>query len=521
MNMTVPEPQLEQHQHAWPVLPATAPRYIGWRVPWYLWTTGGLMALVAVRVRAPWLLHGRSWVIVVLAVVVVLLIAAVLWEIPPAVTFCGALALTMFSGNWGALGLPGFPFLPDRFLLVMMLAAVFLRSPGAANLPPLRIKTVHLVMLITVLYAAASAVLAGTIAHQSSIFALLDRLGALPFLMLLIAPTVFPGARERTWLLAALVGIGAYLGATSVFETVGPHSLVFPHYIRAQDVIRGTGQAVGPFNSVVTEGFACYTCAIAATIATFQWRGPRRWFAGSVVCLTVFGSFLSLERAVWIGTMAGSLAVLLMAREARRFLVPVVVAVGIGVLTMVTVFPSIGTAANNRYNNQEPVWDRKNQTAAALRMIEAKPLFGFGWNNYSATSTDYFRQARGYPLTGYPSPYARDTSSPASHKRYVNTGVVSGALHDTYLSNAVELGLVGASLWLTAVLWGLGGAIFTNGDPKLRPWRLGLLGMVVCFLVIAAFDPLNQNFTELIVWTWAGVAVAGASPRSTAKGQSS
>jgi len=34
--------------------------------------------------------------------------------------------------------------------------------------------------------------------------------------------------------------------------------------------------------------------------------------------------------------------------------------------------------------------------------------------------------------------------------------------------------------------------------------------MTVCFLVLAAFDPLEQNFTELVLWTWAGILLAGA-----------
>jgi O-antigen ligase len=78
-------------------------------------------------------------------------------------------------------------------------------------------------------------------------------------------------------------------------------------------------------------------------------------------------------------------------------------------------------------------------------------------------------------------------------------------LHDSYLSNAVELGLVGVVLWLGSLFWGVGGAIFNRGSPELRPWKLGLIAIAVFFAVLAFFDPLQANFTELLLWVWAGM----------------
>ena len=207
---------------------AAVDRRLPWRVPWYLWVWIGLAVLAAIHVRAPQLLRGQSLFLVLLGVALLLLVAATLWELPPAVMFCGAIVLTLFSGHWSNLGLPGFPFLPDRILLFGALLALLLRSPGAAGLPPLRVRGVHLLLLVTVLYATASAVLAGTLSNQSSVFALIDRLGAVPFLMFLVAPAVFPGPRERSWLLATLVAVGAYLGITAVFETTVRVAQSFP-----------------------------------------------------------------------------------------------------------------------------------------------------------------------------------------------------------------------------------------------------------------------------------------------------
>ena len=228
-------------------------RRIPWRAPWYLWLAAAVAVLAGIHQRAPQLLHGETLLLVVPGLVLVLLVAAIMWELPPAAMVCGALALTLFSGNWTTLGFPGFPFVPDRILLVAALLALILKSPGAVDLPRVRIRGVHLLMLVTVLYALASGVLADTMGTESTVFDLLDRLGAIPFVMFLVAPAIFSGPRERDWLLATLVGIGAYLGFTALFESLGPHLLVFPNYIREVDASRQSAAATGPFSEVVTE----------------------------------------------------------------------------------------------------------------------------------------------------------------------------------------------------------------------------------------------------------------------------
>lgn len=485
-------------------------RRLPWRVPWYLWVAIGLATLATIYVKAPQLLRGDSLFFVVLGLVLLLLVAALVWELPPAMLVCGGLALTVFSGNWTTMGLPGFPFVPDRILLVVALLALALRSPGAASLPRTRVTGVHLLMMIVVLYTVCSAVLAGTISNRSAIFGLLDRVGIVPFVIFFAAPAIFPTARERGWLLATLVATGAYLGVTAIFESIGPHALVFPRYIAVLDAARATGQATGPFAAVVSEGFACYACAIAAVIACRQWRGWWRWLAAAVALITTLGSFLSLERGVWIGAVAGAIAVALVAREVRRWLVPGICLCAL-VIGSAIMFSSVGAATTSRINDQLPVWDRENQTAAALRMVQAKPLLGFGWYNYVNTATPYFRLASNYPLTGFPGSNVRGITGTGPNLATGASGQTGSLLelHDTYLDYAVELGLVGACLWVVCVISGLGAGIFARGSPELRPWRLGLLALTVCFLVIAAVDPLSQNFVELLLWLWAGIAASG------------
>jgi O-antigen ligase len=500
------------------------------RPRWYVWAAGALAAIIALGLRHPALIHSSSVAFMVVGGVAVALVAATLWELPPAAMACGAVVLSVFSGNWNQLGLPGFPFLPDRILLVGALLALALRSPGSAGLPRIRVGALQLLLGVLVVYAFGSGLADGAFASRNGVFDLLDRLGVIPFVMVLIAPVLFAGERERGWLLGTLVGLGAYLGLMAVFEVVGPHGLVFPHYIYAYDVGRGGSQAGGPFTSVVTEGFACFACAVAAAIAFLRWRSPGwRAFAAAVVLLALLGSFLSLERGVWIADVAGSVIAALVIPRARRLIIPSAGLAAVAIGAALLFVPGLAGSTSSRVNDQLPVWDRMNQTNAALRMVAANPLFGVGWDNYQNKALPYFRQASTYPMTGYPSsntPVIASTTDGSSSSGSGSTtagsgstttggslGGLQGTVHDSYLSYAVDLGLIGLAMWLTAILWGVGGAVLRrDGPPDLRAWRVGLLALLVNFLTVSFFDPLSQNFTELLLWTWAGVACAVTPP---------
>ena len=131
------------------------------------------------------------------------------------------------------------------------------------------------------------------------------------------------------------------------------------------------------------------------------------------------------------------------------------------------------------------MWDRYNTNNAAIRMIKARPLFGFGWQTFPTTGPDYMRQADTYPIT-------KSTLE----------------VHNVFLSHAAELGLVGSILWLGAFLSAVGGALLRRGPPELRLWRIGLLAIFAAFVSVAMFGPLSYPFPNALMWTWAGIAGA-------------
>ncbi len=468
-----------------------------WHPRWYVWTFVGIAALTFTHEFIPSRLQGHWLIVTPVLIMVGVLALRKLWELPPATTMCAAIVLTIFSGAWYQIGLGGLPL--DRLLIVIVLLQFLLRAPGVAHAARLYIRNVHLLMCLTVMYVVGSAVAAGTLTNETGFLSLIDQFGVVPFVVFLVAPAVFAGQRERSLLLATLVGLGAYLGFTAIFESLGPHVLVFPRYILHVDEALPGERAGGPFQSSVAEGFATFGCAVAAVIAYVQWRGQRRrYLAAIVVAVCAAGCFLTLERGVWIAALAATVIAALVTRAGRRRLVPGALAIAIAIAIALVISPDLASKTSHRASDQTTVWDRQNQTSAGLRMVAAKPLFGFGWDTYTTENIEYFRQSALYPMIGY----GQSGGIGAPEKPL--------PLHDTYLSYAVELGLIGALLWLASLFWGIGEAAFTRGPADLHPWKLGLLALTVFFLVVGLFNPYEAPFPVLLLWAWAGVALGPA-----------
>jgi O-antigen ligase len=416
-----------------------------------------------------------------LAVITVVSMAVVIWWIDPAYTLSAAMLLTPFAGNWPRLGVPG-PLSPDRLLLAGGILALLLRAPPVRHRPKLQISAIHWVLAVAALYALGSALVVGTWSDREALFKIIDAFGVMPFLLFLVAPLAFATPRQRELLLLTFVALGAYLSLVTIFETAKLDALVWPKYILDPTYGIHQGRGRGPFVDAVANGLALYTCAVACAIAVTAWRSPlSRASAVLVGLLCVVGAFLSLERSVWIGVVLGTVVAMLAARGLRRYLVPVALGVALAVSASLVLIPGLARRAQERATNSSTVWDRKNLARAATNMIEAKPLFGFGWSRFTADSPDYFQQAFDYPLTA-----------------------TDAGLHNTPLTYAVDLGLVGATLWFVGVIFGIGTALTTRGPPELRAWRVGLLAIALASLVVSNSVPptawLNRS-----IWLFAGV----------------
>jgi putative inorganic carbon (hco3(-)) transporter len=200
-----------------------------------------------------------------------------------------------------------------------------------------------------------------------------------------------------------------------------------------------------------------------------------------VAALCVLGVLFSLTRADWVAASLSVVVTLVAAAELRRFIVPAILACVLLVAGALATVPNLSEKVRVREQTESPVWDRLNSDAAALRMLQARPLLGFGWDSFRHASPPYYRIAATYPLTSV------------------------GVVHNVFLSNAAELGLIGTFAWLVALGAAVGAPLVRPPPPGLRAWRTGLLAIAVMWLVVANFAPLANVFPNLLLWTWAGV----------------
>jgi O-antigen ligase len=396
--------------------------------------------------------------------------------------FSGAIALAVFSGNWRQLGLPNLVS-PDRLLLVVAFVAFLLRDPWLGRRARVNLTWTHVLMLLAASFALCSAIVAGTVGERAALYPLIDRFGIAPFLLFLCAPVVFRTARERRILSITFLLVGAYLGITAFCEGVGLDFLVFPRYILDPGYGFQPGRARGPFAESAVNGVALYYCAVAAIVAFATLRERWiRWLSLTVATLCLFDLIFTLQRSVWIGAVVATAVAALAVPQMRRRLVILVPAAVVCVIAAIAFLPGLHGQVTERVNDQRTTWDRKNLNTAAQNMFLARPLVGFGWGTFRDRSEDYFRQNPDYPLTNS-----------------------TGEVHNVFLANAAELGLVGTTLWVLAFLAAIGGAIVVRGPPALYPWRIGLLAIALMWLIVANLIPMVQGFPNQVLWLWAGV----------------
>jgi putative inorganic carbon (HCO3(-)) transporter len=476
------------------------------RNPSWVLCAGAVAAIIPAAIAAIGPGNATAFTIVI-GLIALASVGYLVWHGNPAWTFSAAIVLSVFGGNWSYMGWPGaLPITPDRLLLLGGLATVVVNGPGARQLPRIQLRPIHWLMAATLVFALGSALVAGTLFSNSAFFRLFDRFGVAPFAAFLVAPAVFSRESDRRVFLAALVLLGGYLGLTALFETAGPKALVFPRYILDPTLGFQVGRARGPFLEAEANGIALFFCGTAAALAAVAWRGVARMLAVGVVALCVLGCVFTLQRAVWAGAGIGVLTTLLSFRALRAYFVPALAALTVLVIGALLVVPGLRTQVGARTSDQHSLWDRTNLNVAAIHMVEAKPLLGFGWGRFAADSPPYFWQQSTTPLTAVGAHPCTSQSLTTDQQGQSCTEIS----HNSYLSNAAELGLVGATLWLACIVFAIGAAIVTPLPGEFAPWRMGLLAITVMWAVVAFFTPLEGPFSPVVLWLWAGLVWAGS-----------
>lgn len=376
----------------------------------------------------------------------------------------------------------GFPVAPDRLLLPAGIALFFM-SGGLRDAGRPVWRTVHTLMLAMVLWTVWSALEHGTLTTDLGSFALLDRI-VIPFALFVMAPLLFGDTTSRQFLAKVLVVLAIYLGLLAIVETFGPDSLVFPRYILDPTAgllpERARGPGVSPENNGMVLAAALF---VAGTVGLRQFRGPWRWAAAVAVPLAAIGVVLCLTRSVWLGTLLGAIAVVWLSPALRRRWPAIVAGTAVAAGAVLLAVPGLGDTLTERLTTERSVYDRQNTNDAALSMIAAHPVDGVGWNRFIELNVDWVRQADTYPVTN-----------------------VAIEVHNVVLSRGAELGLIGAALWLGAIVAGPGLALISvPRDEELADWRLVFVGYACLWGTAIMVSPVPYPLPNDLLWLLAGM----------------
>ncbi|MFL5845913.1 MAG: O-antigen ligase family protein [Solirubrobacteraceae bacterium] len=403
-----------------------------------------------------------------------------LWRIEPAWPISLGLVASSFSGHWARLGIPG-PL--DRALLLGGLVLAFLRAGSSPDLPPIRWRRLHLLLATVIFFAIVSAFWVGSIDVSSARFGIVDRLGLIPFVAFIAAPTVFHTAHQRRILLGVLVVFGAYLGFTAVAEAVNANALVWPRYILDQSVGIHFGRSRGPFVEAASNGLGLILCGTAAAVALGVWRDrAARSAAWAIIGLCAAGALLTYTRQVWLGAGMGAIAAMAVFPPLRWRLIPTTAVAVAGLAIALTLLPGLQEDLSDRLSEAKPAWARRNTNAAAVLMITEKPALGWGWGSFRTYGSDHFRTLVDIPYRGQ-----------------------TQEVHNVFLARFVDLGLIGGGLWLIAVFLAVGGALRHAFHDDLEIWRRGFVVIVVGCLAGAMLAPFTSVIGPLALWLWAGL----------------
>lgn len=199
----------------------------------------------------------------------------------------------------------------------------------------------------------------------------------------------------------------------------------------------------------------------------------------SVFALGLFAIFFSFERASWL---AGALVLLGLAVVYPKATIRLMILLAVLALILGSSFLADElTYAIGRLTTERTADQRVILFNTGLRMVAAKPLFGWGYGNYDRYD-DQFTERVGDIAVWY------DTTS-----------------HNTYLSIAAELGLTGLLLYLFPVAYWLLLSIKTRRKLPQRGFLSRRLLIILWLVILAHFTV--SSFMDMIRFHSFGTAM--------------
>lgn len=317
-----------------------------------------------------------------------------------------------------------------------------------------------------------------------------------PFMLFVIARQTMTDRRAVRSFLWFVVIAGVYTAATSIFYKLGPQALVFPRQILDQSlgINPERGRAL-QLNSAA-DGLLIVAGMIAAIFLGVQKDTRHRRLVIGAALLMPVGIYVSQTRSIWLSAALAIVLGVMFARGFRRWYLLVL---GLAVAFIGINWQKFLSADRQQggVSSSGEIEARLNDWATALWAIPHHKAFGWGISRFPEINTVHHQNWGNFDWNlGY--------------------GFIG---HNTHLTTAAELGLVGAAVWV--------GVLVSVTVATARAWRLlpreGMLsrGFVFSFWCVWLGWLINSAVLEMRIFTflngmlfvWAGIA-AGLGDRA-------
>jgi O-antigen ligase len=318
-----------------------------------------------------------------------------------------------------------------------------------------------------------------------------SRMFAIPLSLFVLLRRAALTLREVRALLLIVAALGVYLAAVTVLEALGWYEVIIPPWLGDPALnpyfgsARIGGLAMQPEWNALEISLAL--CVLLLRLDPRVSRMRVGWLAGAGLC--VMAVFLTYTRGAWLALIMGGVP-LFWARSAARGVTfrrrAFFVAGVIAFVALVLFSPSELLRA--RVSDSDNVYFRFNVWVAGVGMLRAYPLFGVGFGHFALHLAAYLRD-----LVWIPS---------------VNISNGGTIAHNTFLSVAAELGLVGLTLYVFVIR-----GVFKSAAAGARAaWgtrgMTWVAGFSLVYFVNAQFITAHELIPNLLYFLILG-AIAG------------
>lgn len=382
---------------------------------------------------------------------------------------------------------------PDNYALLLLIAYLILgrcfsRSAGRFG---------RTAVAITLLLGTTLVHLVSLVGVDGYWLAWFARMFGIPLVLFVLLRRAALTTRELRALFLLVAVLGVYLAVLTLLEAADWYSLIIPPWLGDPTFNPGMGAArVGglamqpEWNSLeISLAF----CVLLLSLDTNGGRARIRVgrFIGSGVCLLAV--YFSYTRAAWLALLVAGVP-LFWQRSAQRGVTlrrRVLFVSGVLVFASIALFfPS--QILESRLSDTGNVYFRFSLWGAGWGMLVDNPLFGVGFGQFRMHLSAFMQDFYWVPS--------------------INTPEGGTVAHNTFLSVAAELGLVGLALYVIV----LGGTFRTAFEAAGALWnktgQAWIAGFAIIYLVNVQFITAHELIPNVLYFGFLG-ALAGAAKR--------